>query len=192
MQDRKRVRKRTRVAYHESGHAVLSAAISDAPHLISIRPDGATLGRCHYRPAHSLEKRVQIHLAGFAAEELLLLRRPPQMDGSDLGLSIASFVYNDAISSKCIKTCDQYLAVSDIVEMGCDRRDSAIRIEFNRFYAIAMESLKSVWPAVAAVAKTVLKKTDIDRSSFSGAIRGYDIYTPIFAIQKTHGIKLAV
>jgi len=42
---RRRVDSLTRTAYHEAGHAVLSAAISDTPQCVSIRHEGHTLGR---------------------------------------------------------------------------------------------------------------------------------------------------
>jgi hypothetical protein len=36
---------RSRTAYHETGHAVLSAAIANTPEHVSIRPERDTLGR---------------------------------------------------------------------------------------------------------------------------------------------------
>jgi hypothetical protein len=50
---------RTRTAYHEAGHAVVAAYVPGAlgPRGVSIVPDGATLGRCHYPQPFS------VHLA---------------------------------------------------------------------------------------------------------------------------------
>ena len=42
---RKTVPERTRTAFHEAGHAVLSAAIANPPEHVTIRPDEHTLGR---------------------------------------------------------------------------------------------------------------------------------------------------
>src|SRR5688572_7518420 len=62
---------RRRLAYHEAGHAVLSAAINDAPHFVSIRPTGQSLGRMRRRTDAGPAAMVQVHLAGYAAESIL-------------------------------------------------------------------------------------------------------------------------
>jgi hypothetical protein len=83
----KAVNLRTQVAYHEAGHAVLSAAIANKPRHVSIRPEGTTLGRSGARASVYPTSRVQIDLAGLAAEHLLTGRRPRQLD-QDVGFSL--------------------------------------------------------------------------------------------------------
>ncbi len=69
---------RRRTAYHEAGHAVLSAAINDKPHHVSIRAAHGTLGRTGQKMFAGPTSLAQVYLAGFAAEHLLSGRRPRQ------------------------------------------------------------------------------------------------------------------
>jgi hypothetical protein len=73
---RKSVSPRTRTAFHEAGHAVLSLAIANAPEVVSIRVSERTAGRIVARPSARSTTRIQVHLAGYAAEHLLTGRRP--------------------------------------------------------------------------------------------------------------------
>ncbi len=67
---------RTCTAFHEAGHAVLSAALASTPEYVTIRPDGQTLGRSRARMPVRPTFRAQVHLAGFAAEHVVTRRRP--------------------------------------------------------------------------------------------------------------------
>jgi hypothetical protein len=78
---------RTRTAFHEAGHAVLSAAITNPPEHVTIKANGHTLGRSGARMSARPTARVQVHLAGFAAEHLLTGRRPRQLD-PEIGFSL--------------------------------------------------------------------------------------------------------
>ncbi len=66
--------------------------------------------------------------------------------------------------------------------------DDAIRREVDRFYRIAHESLSTVWPAVRAVATALLHGEDLDRQSFDDAIGDVDLYAPVLAVQRAHGL----
>ena len=55
-------------------------AIANKPDHVSIRPDGDTLGQSGARPSARATSRVQVHLAGFAAERVLTKRRSRQID----------------------------------------------------------------------------------------------------------------
>jgi hypothetical protein len=68
----------TRTAYHEAGHAVLSSAIGDSPTHVTINADGPTLGSAGRMMIGRPQVRVQVHLAGYAAEHILTGRRPRQ------------------------------------------------------------------------------------------------------------------
>ena len=184
------VRKRTRVAYHEAGHAVLSAAINDSPRLVSIRPHGESLGRSRYRFEAPPQRLVQVHLAGFAAEELLTGRRGRRMLGPEMGFSVVALT-NPAFASVAegLETCDQYLAVDAIIRFGRSKTREPILAEVEAFYIAAKESLLSVWPAVRSVARALLKRAELDRASFHVALGEHDIYGPVFDVQERHGIK---
>jgi hypothetical protein len=73
-------------AFHEAGHAVAAFVLGRAFTRVSIEPQGATLGRCSFRPPgewfrpdervdgatrRRLEERIMISLAGPEAEALL-------------------------------------------------------------------------------------------------------------------------
>ena len=75
----RRVDARSLTAYHEAGHAVLSAVIADKPERVSIRPDVHTLGRSSARLSAYPVSCAQVHLAGFAAEHIVTGRRSRQV-----------------------------------------------------------------------------------------------------------------
>lgn len=187
------VSKRARIAHHEAGHAVLSAAINDAPHLVSIRDAKGSLGRARYRMEVRPERLIQVHLAGFAAEEILKGRRSRQLFGFEMGASITALT-EPALASlgEGLETCDQYLAVREVLKMGDAATPQEIRAEIERFYNVAMESLRAVWQVVVAVAKALLRHTEIDRDGFHDAVGDHDIYTPVFVVQDAHGLRSPV
>lgn len=185
----KRISERTLLAHHEAGHAVISAAISDAPRLISIIAQADSNGRSHYRMDGRPERLVQVHLAGFAAEELLSGQRSSQFSGPELGFSVLAatepaFEVPDEIAGR-----DQHLAVQEILRMGCKRTSEAIRSEIDRFYGITLESLSAIWPAAVKVAESLLKHSELDREGFFAAVGGIDLYAPVFAVQERHGLR---
>lgn len=168
---------------------MLSAAIGDAPHLVSIRPDGETLGRARYRRDGRPESIVQIHLAGFAAEELLKGCRSKQFIGSELSCSITALTKPEfAFVGEGLETCDQFLAVKDIIDLGTEATNEAIRAQVERFYAAAKDSLEAIWPVVRSVAKALLEHTEIDYGLFRRAVGNRDIYGPVFEVQAAHGL----
>ena len=77
---RRSVSARTLTAYHEAGHAVMSASIANGPDHVTIRPDGHSLGRSGARMSVRPTTRVQVHLAGLAAEHVLTGRRSRELD----------------------------------------------------------------------------------------------------------------
>ncbi len=64
-----------RTAFHEAGHAVVSSAINDMPSHISTRAQGISFGRNELKMFARPSTRVQVYLAGFAAEHILTGRR---------------------------------------------------------------------------------------------------------------------
>jgi len=187
---RRSVDARTRTAYHEAGHAVLSAAIGNKPEHVSIRPEGHTLGRSGARTSARPTSRVQIHLAGFAAEHVLTGRRSRQLDQEvgfaiilrlDPGLRTAFAAFDER---------DGHRVVLEVLRMAVFESDDEIKGEVDRFYDIARESLSSVWRAVEAVATALLKHEDLGRDGLDGALDDVDIYLPVFAVQRSHRLLL--
>lgn len=184
---RRSVPKRIRTAYHEAGHAVLSASINDSPILVSIRLTEESLGSDHYRKARVPEVWAQVHLAGLADEELLCGRR--SRDSAvrlELRL-LAAELHTPNDLADDLEGSDQYLAVQAVLAMGCERESSAIAAEIERYYVTARESLRAVWPAVESVAKALLKHEELDSSAFFAAMGGHSIWGPVFEIQEAHG-----
>lgn len=181
---------RTRTAYHESGHAVLSAAINDTPRHVSIKPNGNTLGRSGARMSARSTSLVQVHLAGFAAEHLLTSRRPRQLD-QEIGFALI------ARSDVGLQTAfagsehhDGYRAVQEALRMGVYEDDEAIKREVDRFYEIARESLSAVWPALKAMAMELLEHEELDREGVENVLEPFALFPEILRVQQAHGLLL--
>ena len=129
---RKRVGSRTSTAYHEAGHVVLSAAISDRPQYVTIRPEGHTLGRSRAMPSLRPTSRAQVHLAGFAAEHLLT-GRPARQFRQEVGFAIISRLDPSLRAAFAdFEYCDGFRAVEDVVKMDVAGTDDEIRVEVDR------------------------------------------------------------
>ena len=177
---------RTVTAFHEAGHAVLSAAIANKPEHVSIRPNGSTLGRSGARRSVCPTSRVQVHLAGYAAEHLLTKRRSRQLD-QEVGFAIVARLdpaLRDAFDD--VVERDGHLAVEEVLRMGVYESDDDIKREVDRFYEIARESVSAVWQAVEQMAKALLKDNELERDGVDEALGGADIYMPVFAVQRAH------
>jgi hypothetical protein len=183
---------RSRTAYHEAGHAVLSIAIANKPEQVSIRPNRESLGRAVARPSVRPSSRVQVHLAGYAAEHLLTRRRSPHYEPD---LRFAIFARHDAaLRAAFVGSADRdgTRVVEELLRMGLFIDDDELRCEVDRFYEIARESLSSVWRAVDGVAKALLKHEELDRDGIDEALGDCDVYAPVFAVQRLHGLLLHV
>lgn len=182
--------RRTRTAYHEAGHAVLSAAINDAPRLVSIKGNGESLGRTQQSMFARPEVLVQVHLAGLAAEHLLTGRRSQHLN-AELGFAILSLItpnLSTLASAMRLEGRDEYQAVQVIVAMGCVMEVDSIRDEVERFYEASRASLEAVWPVVRSVAKALLKHEELDSDDLFEAMGESDIYMPVLAVQELHGL----
>ncbi|HEX2882457.1 MAG TPA: hypothetical protein VHO25_23210 [Polyangiaceae bacterium] len=178
-----------RIAYHEAGHGVLSAALNDAPRLLSIRETQESLGRSRYEMDVGPKVRVQIHLGGFAAEEILTGHPARQFMGPDLRGSI--YAHTHAVEEFVVcrfRSCDQYLAIEELLLMGCPREELSLRNEIAQFYDISKRSLKAVWPAVVSVTRALLKHGELDRRAFNAAVAGHDVYR-VIDVQRECGIS---
>ena len=177
-----------RTAYHEAGHAVLSAALDDRPYVVSIRTRGHTLGRSSARMAAGPTSLVQMHLAGFAAEHVLAGRRPRQLD-QEIGFAL--FARRDGALVGAVEAAgdrDGHRAVRLVLAVGADESDDEIRREVERLYEIARASLGAVWPVVEAVAGALLERGELDRDAFDDAVGDLDIVAPVARVQRAHGL----
>ena len=170
---------------------MLSAAIADTPAYVTIRADGHTLGRTCSLPPSRLTSRVQVHLAGFAAEHLLTGRRSRQFD-REVGFAIISrqdpalrVAFAEFVESDGHRAVDQ-----DVLAMNILRTAEAIRLEVERFYEAARHSLATVWSSVSAIADALLAHEELDRDGVDLAIGGADIYKPVFEVQHDRGLLL--
>jgi hypothetical protein len=184
----KRFSERTRTAYHEAGHAVLSAALDDTPAYVSIRSDRHTLGRNGMKMTARATSLVQVALAGYAAEHLLTGRRSRQCR-REVALGILTHVDPElGASMRSVLGCDGHRAVQYLLTMvGADTEDE-LEIEVDRFYEIARESLSGVWPVIVAVARALLRHGELGRAALDEALGGFDIYSPVFAVQRQYGL----
>jgi ATP-dependent Zn protease len=176
-----------RTAFHEAGHAVLSAAINDKPDHVSIRGEHGTLGRSSQKMFARPTSLAQVYLAGFAAEHIATGRRPKQYD-IETGLGILA-VTDPALTEafEGVPTSDGFGAVEQVLRTGVRAVEGELRGEVDRLYELARKSLSAVWPAVTSVAEALLVHEEIDRDGIERAIGDKDIYTPVIAIQCAHG-----
>ena len=183
---------RTRTAFHEAGHAVLSASINDKPDHVSIRGQHGTLGRSGQKMFARPTSLAQVYLAGFAAEHIATGRRPRQYN-EETGLGILAHT-DPALAEtfKDVETCDGFGAVQEVLRTGVRPVEDELRREVDRLYEVARESLSAVWSAVKAVVEALLVHEEIDRDGINEAIGDADIYTPVFAVQHAHGLLRVV
>jgi ATP-dependent Zn protease len=179
---------RTRTAYHEAGHAVLSAAINDTPSRVSIRPNVGTLGRSTQKMFVRPTSLSQVFLAGFAAEQLLTGRRPRQFD-MEIGMALlAHFDPKLADAFDGLEATDGYGAVRQVLRTGVREIDGEIRDELDRMYEIARKSLAVVWRAVEVLAGALLERQELDGDAIEELLGEFDVFMPVLTVQRTHGL----
>ena len=104
---------------------------------------------------------------------------------SSLGFAIWVLTAPQEISEgfrETIQMSDEYSAAKWIMEIQTTSDREVIMREFERFYLAALESLRASWTGVESVARLLLKHEEIDAKHLS--FGGFDIYSPIFAIQR--------
>jgi cell division protease FtsH len=176
-----------RVAYHESGHALVAFSLpnTDPIHKVSIIPRGlAALGYVMQRPEGDrylmtqgeLESRIQVGLAGTAAEEIIFgdvstgaqndLERATELARSmvmDFGMSrLGKVNYRESRRSPFL---------SGMEDLSRERYHSEqtsrdIDEEISRIIAAAQESVRGILqarrPALVALAERLIEKEVID------------------------------
>ena len=188
----RRARARVRVAYHEAGHAVLSAAIHETPRHMSVRADGHTLGRSRLRPHAPPSTIALIALAGYAAEHLLTGRRPRSLD-REVGFAIlAHFDPELRAAFGKSESLDGTLALRATLAAGCRETPGELRKQMNRLYDVAREALATVWSAVSVIATALLKRQELEHDDFDTLLAGVDLFGPVYEVQRRHGLLRAV
>ena len=178
----------SRTAHHEAGHAVLSAAINDCPERVSIRGRDGTLGRSTQKMFVRPTSLAQVFLAGFAAEHLLTGRRPRSFD-IEVGLGVLAHLDHGLVAKiEGVDATDGYGAVHQVLRSGIREVEDEIRAEVERLYEITRESVRSVWPSVKAVAAALLEQEELNRDGLDRALGDADIFAPVFAVQRAHGL----
>jgi ATP-dependent Zn protease len=185
---RKSTDARIPTAHHEAGHAVLSAAINDHPEYVSIRGHEGTLGRSAQKMLVRATSLAQVYLAGFAAEHLLIGRRPRGFD-IEVGLGLLAHLDPHLVETiEGVEATDGYGAVHQVLRTGVREVEEEIRAEVERLYGVARESLRAVWPSVKTVADALLEREELDRASIDAALGEADIFGPVFVVQRVHGL----
>jgi len=182
---------RARTAYHEAGHAVLSLAIANAPEVVSIRVSERTAGRIIARPSARSTTRIQVHLAGYAAEHLLTGRRSRRLS-EEVGFAIvASWDPELRKDFPDLEDRDGACAVYELLRVGVFENDDEIKREIERFYGATRESLSAVWPAVERVAQALCEREELDRDALDELLADSELFMPIFAVQSAYGFMKA-
>jgi hypothetical protein len=185
---RKSTDARIPTAHHEAGHAVLSAAINAHPERVSIRGHEGTLGRSAQKMVGPPTFLAQVYLAGFAAEHLLTSRRPRSLD-VEVGLGLLAHLDPYLVATiDGVGASDGYGAVHQVLCSGVREVEAEVRVEVERLYGLARESLRAVWPSVKAVAEALLEREELDAAGLDAAIGEADIYMRVFTVQQAHGL----
>jgi hypothetical protein len=135
---------------------------------------------------------TQLYLAGFAAEHLLAGRRPRQYI-VETGLAILAHTDPALVSTfEGIETSDGHGAIQHLLRTGVRPVEEELRQEVDRLYEIARASVSAVWAPVRALAQALLIREELDREGFNEALGDADIYLPVLAVQRAHGLLGAV
>jgi hypothetical protein len=162
---------RIRYAHHEAGHAVISAALVDTPRLISIRRNRESAGRTVFMLSGSLTPLILTALGGYAAEHVLYGKPRSDLVGTIAAMTILTKPGSQPIPG--MEGHDAYL-VAKLLRVVLDH-ELAIEAEAQRLYELAVQAVTATWPAVQAVARTLLHDTEISRAEFEKVIAGRDI-----------------
>jgi ATP-dependent Zn protease len=180
------VGKRDRLAYHEAGQAVLTEAIATEARYVSIKADGARLGHVTSRQSSRPSSRIQIHLAGYAAEHVLTGRRSRALD-REIGVALIRMDEKLHAAFGAVSENDGYRAVQEVINISGSLTDDEVRGVVDDFSEVARECLTALWPAVVALAKALLKHEELQRDAIEEVLGDFDLLGIGMAVQVAHG-----
>jgi ATP-dependent Zn protease len=141
---------RERVAFHESGHAAVAAALDCQVEYVTIVPLGTNLGACTYVQTTNGPRRVACHLGGAFAVWKFLGGRGEivfrQDDAGDLD-NIDSFL-------------TQVWSIQNKQKWTLCKNPRAHE-DWHLGYALAKKTVDDLWPAVTRVAYLLLERQTI-------------------------------
>lgn len=172
------------VANHESGHAVLSAALNEVPRLISIRPREDTLGRSRLRNVAGPAELVQVHLAGFAAEHLVTGHRARELD-RQIGLAVRAHANPEEWSAVTSPEAsfDGALAVNELLRIDARYTDDELWREIAHYYLLTHASLAAIWGAVQRVVQALLLHGELSSDDISKALGDEDVRGTVLQVR---------
>ncbi|MGA2064076.1 MAG: ATP-dependent zinc metalloprotease FtsH [Thermoguttaceae bacterium] len=184
-----------RIAYHESAHALVAASLpnTDPVHKVSIIPRGlAALGYTLHRPEGDrylvtegeLESRIQVLLAGSAAEELVFgdfstgaqndLERATEIARSmvmDFGMSrLGRVTYRESHRSPFLSGGGELSAERTHSEQTAREVDEEIKRILAESEQKVRRILESRRPALVAIARRLIEQETIGNAELKGLI----------------------
>ena len=166
----------------------MSAAVGNTPDHVSIRAKGHTLGHNGLRLSNRLSSRIQVHLAGYAAEHVLTGRRVRQLR-HEVGLALLGRIDPSLCDEfEHFDERDGCRVVNDVLRTAL-LDDEEVWREVDRYYDVTRESLTAAWETVESVANALLKHDELDRDGVREALGVGEIYTLVFAVQRRHVLK---
>ena len=184
-----RMRRLTRQAYHEAGHAILGAVVSDTPRLVTIR---GRVPHCTQVTCLDSPYNVQVLLAGTASEHLFHRRglfTRQQWCTVEARLNLVRLVeLSRGTIPDDFRNDDFCKAVQMTRAMGAKTWDD-VETEIMRLYAVTRDSLRAVAPTVEALVATLLERRQIDRDDVFEFIEKHpSMYDRVWAVQESYGI----
>jgi cell division protease FtsH len=189
------VDEKQRVAYHESGHALVAYCLpnTDPVHKVSIIPRGlGTLGYTMHRPEgdrflqtqSELESRIQVLLAGIVAEEMIFdvvstgaqndLERATEIARSmimDYGMSsLGRITYRESRRSPFLIGTEDLTRDRSHSEQTAREIDEEIRQIINQSLEKVRQVLQQRHEALVALAERLIEKETIDKAELKEVV----------------------
>lgn len=169
-------------AYHEAGHAVISAAVRWPVTKVTILPDESkgTGGGCHHPvsldkltadgtrdAAGPVLRDIAIYMAATIAESTVRRRSPTWTAVTGLG---DFYVINGKKTPLRDSAGDLGEAVDRLLHLTGDDGDEYVRLS-SRVWRLTVREVRARWPQVRAVAETLLEKRTLCGRSVLKIIR---------------------
>lgn len=115
-------------------------------------------------------------------------RRPKSLD-IEVGLGVLAHLDRDLVEKiEGVDSTDGYGAVHQVLRTGVREIEGEMRAEVDRLYGVTRESLRAVWPSLQRLADALLEREELRRAELDEALADDDIFGPVFAVQRVHGL----